>query len=116
MKSNLPVDNCTLWIGAEDKEMTDQSYIYPGLGDAGDLAFGKKYKIRRIIMKHLFFDLDRTLWDFESNSHETLIEICTKHKLDDKGVNDFDSFIKCIKIIMRSYGISIEKIKFLKRI
>ena len=42
LKSNLPVDNYTLWIGAEDKEMTDQSYIYPGLGDAGDLSFGVK--------------------------------------------------------------------------
>ena len=42
LKSNLPVNNCTLWIGAEDEEMTDQSYIYPGLGDAGDLAFGSK--------------------------------------------------------------------------
>ncbi len=41
-KENLPFMNCTLWLGAEDKEMTAQSYIVPGLGDAGDLAFGKK--------------------------------------------------------------------------
>ena len=41
-KENLPFSNCTLWLGAEDKEMTAQSYIVPGLGDAGDLAFGKK--------------------------------------------------------------------------
>ena len=39
---NLPFMSCTLWLGAEDKEMTAQSYIVPGLGDAGDLAFGKK--------------------------------------------------------------------------
>lgn len=32
----------TLWIGAIDTEMTAQSYIVPGLGDAGDLAFGMK--------------------------------------------------------------------------
>jgi len=32
----------TLWIGAIDEEMTAQSYIVPGLGDAGDLAFGQK--------------------------------------------------------------------------
>ena len=31
---------------------------------------------------HIFIDLDRTLWDFESNSKETFIEIFTKHKLD----------------------------------
>ena len=41
-KENLPFSNCTLWLGAEDKEMTAQSYIVPGLGDAGDLAFGEK--------------------------------------------------------------------------
>jgi uracil phosphoribosyltransferase len=41
-KENLLFRNCTLWLGAEDKEMTAQSYIVPGLGDAGDLAFGKK--------------------------------------------------------------------------
>jgi len=42
LKENLPFRNCTLWLGAEDKEMTAQSYIVPGLGDAGDLAFGEK--------------------------------------------------------------------------
>jgi len=30
------------WIGAIDEEMTAQAYIVPGLGDAGDLAFGEK--------------------------------------------------------------------------
>jgi len=42
LKENSPVKNWTLWIGAEDYEMTSQSYIVPGLGDAGDLAFGEK--------------------------------------------------------------------------
>lgn len=41
-KENIPFRNCTLWLGAEDQEMTSQSYIVPGLGDAGDLAFGEK--------------------------------------------------------------------------
>ncbi len=31
-----------LWVGAVDKELNDKSYIVPGLGDAGDLAFGPK--------------------------------------------------------------------------
>lgn len=31
-----------IWIGAEDEELTAKSYIVPGLGDAGDLAFGEK--------------------------------------------------------------------------
>jgi uracil phosphoribosyltransferase len=40
--SKLPFDNCTFWIGAVDEELTAQSYIVPGLGDAGDLAYGIK--------------------------------------------------------------------------
>jgi uracil phosphoribosyltransferase len=41
VKKNLP-KGITLWIGAVDEELTAQSYIVPGLGDAGDLAFGGK--------------------------------------------------------------------------
>lgn len=40
-QQNLP-DNCTIWIGALDEELTAQAYIVPGLGDAGDLAYGTK--------------------------------------------------------------------------
>jgi len=32
----------TLWCGAIDPDLNDKSYIIPGLGDAGDLAFGEK--------------------------------------------------------------------------
>ncbi len=31
-----------IWVGAVDNELTSKSYIVPGLGDAGDLAFGNK--------------------------------------------------------------------------
>jgi uracil phosphoribosyltransferase len=41
VKRNFP-DNTEIWVGAIDKELTAQSYIVPGLGDAGDLAFGVK--------------------------------------------------------------------------
>ena len=41
VEKNLP-ENITLWVGAIDDELTAQSYIVPGLGDAGDLAFGSK--------------------------------------------------------------------------
>jgi uracil phosphoribosyltransferase len=40
-KKHLP-ENITLWCGAVDDELTAQAYIVPGLGDAGDLAFGNK--------------------------------------------------------------------------
>lgn len=35
-------DNVTLWLGVVDPILNKQSYIVPGLGDAGDLAFGEK--------------------------------------------------------------------------
>lgn len=35
-------DNAELWIAAIDPELNEHSYIVPGLGDAGDLAFGDK--------------------------------------------------------------------------
>ena len=41
VKRNLPA-NVTIWSAAIDEELTAQSYIVPGLGDAGDLAFGSK--------------------------------------------------------------------------
>jgi uracil phosphoribosyltransferase len=41
LKSNLPT-NTTIWVCAIDSELTAQSYIVPGLGDAGDLSFGVK--------------------------------------------------------------------------
>ena len=34
--------NTRFWIGAIDEEMTAEAYIVPGLGDAGDLAYGNK--------------------------------------------------------------------------
>jgi uracil phosphoribosyltransferase len=40
-KLHLPAGT-RFWIGAIDEEMTAQSYIVPGLGDAGDLAYGEK--------------------------------------------------------------------------
>ena len=42
LSKNLPHKNITLWTGAIDEELTNKSYIVPGLGDAGDLAFGSK--------------------------------------------------------------------------
>ena len=41
LQKNLP-DGTTLWTAAVDEELTSRSYIVPGLGDAGDLAYGEK--------------------------------------------------------------------------
>ncbi len=41
VKSHMP-PNTRIWLGAVDEELTAQAYIVPGLGDAGDLAYGTK--------------------------------------------------------------------------
>lgn len=41
VKANLP-EETTVWVGAIDPLINDHSYIVPGLGDAGDLAYGVK--------------------------------------------------------------------------
>lgn len=41
VKANFP-ESTTLWVGAIDEEVNAHSYIVPGLGDAGDLAYGEK--------------------------------------------------------------------------
>lgn len=40
--SVFPEDKTTIWCAAIDPEINDHSYIVPGLGDAGDLAYGEK--------------------------------------------------------------------------
>jgi putative hydrolase of the HAD superfamily len=44
--------------------------------------------------KHLFFDLDHTLWDFDANARATLEQLHLDLKLVDKGIHDFDQFYK----------------------
>jgi putative hydrolase of the HAD superfamily len=41
---------------------------------------------------HLFFDLDHTLWDFETNSKETLLELFSTHQLEKSSTPDFQLF------------------------
>ncbi len=42
LQKNLDMQNITIWTAAIDNELTAKSYIVPGLGDAGDLAYGQK--------------------------------------------------------------------------
>lgn len=41
LKNNLP-DSCHLWVATLDEKLNEKNYIIPGLGDAGDLAYGNK--------------------------------------------------------------------------
>jgi putative hydrolase of the HAD superfamily len=59
-------------------------YIYSCAAVSGTLSADMKYK-------HLFFDLDHTLWDFETNSKATLRDVYDKHQLS-RLTTDFDAF------------------------
>jgi uracil phosphoribosyltransferase len=41
LEKHLP-DSCHLWVAALDEKLNEHKYIVPGLGDAGDLAYGNK--------------------------------------------------------------------------
>jgi uracil phosphoribosyltransferase len=41
LEKNIP-SNCHLWVASLDEKLNEKNYIIPGLGDAGDLAFGDK--------------------------------------------------------------------------
>jgi uracil phosphoribosyltransferase len=41
LKNHLP-ETCHLWVATLDERLNEKNYIVPGLGDAGDLAYGNK--------------------------------------------------------------------------
>lgn len=53
--------------------------------------------------KHIFFDLDHTLWDHESNSEQSLRELYQKHKLKEKGIEDLNIFLKTYQKINHEF-------------
>ena len=50
------------------------------------------------LYRDIFFDLDHTLWDFETNSLETLNEIFEKYELKAAGIPDAKAFVE-VKIL-----------------
>jgi len=48
--------------------------------------------------KHIFFDLDRTLWDFDRSAKIAFGEIFVNHKLEDKGIGSVDAFQRAYNI------------------
>jgi putative hydrolase of the HAD superfamily len=44
------------------------------------------------VYQHIFFDLDHTLWDFETNSRETLVDLYNELRLKDRGINTLEEF------------------------
>jgi uracil phosphoribosyltransferase len=54
IQRKLPNDKITIWIGAIDPDLTPKAYIVPGLGDAGDLAYGAKIDSKESIIHSHF--------------------------------------------------------------
>jgi putative hydrolase of the HAD superfamily len=52
-------------------------------------------------LRHLFFDLDHTLWDFETNSRETLAELFEEFRLQQFGLFDVDQFTGTYTLVNR---------------
>lgn len=48
--------------------------------------------------KHLFFDLDHTLWDFDKNSENTLKKLYNEYELYNRGIEDFSAFMEVYKV------------------
>ncbi|PYF75520.1 YjjG family noncanonical pyrimidine nucleotidase [Pedobacter nutrimenti] len=46
------------------------------------------------MIRHIFFDLDHTLWDFDKNAEETLMELFEHYKLSDLGLKSAEDFIR----------------------
>jgi len=66
--------------------------------------------------KHLFFDLDRTIWDFDKNAKETFSEIYYKYKLKQKGVPSLEEFTKTYKYYNNMLWSYYRKGKFIKEV
>lgn len=49
--------------------------------------------------KHIFFDLDHTLYDFDRSTHDTFLELHEKYKLDEQGVLPFEAFFERYKVV-----------------
>lgn len=58
---------------------------------------------------HLFFDLDRTLWDLDRNVSETLKELYVSHKLDERGIPDHRAFWDSYNVHNTALWVSWEK-------
>lgn len=50
-------------------------------------------------VRHIFFDLDHTLWDFEKNSREAMLHLFLEYGFDDRFNTDFNSFIRVYESI-----------------
>ena len=56
------------------------------------------------MVRDIFFDLDRTLWDFEHNSQDTLLDLVNKFNLLDRGIDSAEKFIEKYQTIFIKYS------------
>lgn len=58
--------------------------------------------------KHLFFDLDHTLWDFEKNSSESLAELYHSFELNSWNISELSAFQQEFSVVNRRYWSMLE--------
>ncbi|HQI44625.1 MAG TPA: YjjG family noncanonical pyrimidine nucleotidase [Bacteroidales bacterium] len=71
--------------------------ISPQINRINNIYNFEKFLILNILMikyNHLFFDLDRTLWDFQQNSQDTFLDIYTLFHLKEKGIPNAQMFLQ----------------------
>lgn len=51
---HFPEDKTTIWVATIDPELNESSYIVPGIGDAGGVAYGEKIQVDRITTHKIF--------------------------------------------------------------
>ena len=58
--------------------------------------------------RHIFFDLDHTLWDFDTNANSTLSTLYNNFKLNNLGVDDIDKFLLEYHVINKQMWLDYE--------
>src|ERR1700730_16519377 len=69
--------------------------MYKQITSVKRCIFADKYQlssVHQMKYKHLFFDLDHTLWDFEANAKLTLEELYHSLQLQSRGIENFEKF------------------------
>ena len=67
IKNHFP-ENTKLWIGTVDEKLNDHGYIVPGLGDAGDLAYGRvTQEQKKGVLQKMFLNKEARLKDVKES-------------------------------------------------
>lgn len=72
-------------------DLAMQQAVFEKTGEKSLIFQSMKYR-------HLFFDLDHTLWDFEANAKECFQELYIDKQLQSRGIDDFEAFLSAYSV------------------